>query len=71
MLWAWDADPDFDERAVEQWLFLLPKKWNPKTHKAVYSWRFDPRELGATQGTTPDPRRVRMRRAVEGEGDDE
>ena len=26
VLWAWDADPDFDEQAGEQWLFLLPKK---------------------------------------------
>ena len=47
MLWAWDADPDFDEQAGEQWLILLPKKWNPTTHKQVYSWRYDPRELGA------------------------
>ena len=34
-LWAWDADPDFDEQAGEQWLFLLPMKWNPKTHTTV------------------------------------
>ena len=27
---AWDADPEFDEPAGEQWLVLLPKKWNPK-----------------------------------------
>ena len=49
VLWAWDADPEFDEAAGEQWLFLLPKKWNPKTHKQVYSWRYDPRELGAVE----------------------
>ena len=54
LLWAWDADPDFDEQAGEQWLILLPRKWNPKTHSQVYSWRFDPRELGAAQGSTPD-----------------
>lgn len=47
VLWAWDADPEFGEQAGEQWLLLLPKKWNPTTHKAAYSWRFDPRELGA------------------------
>ena len=28
LLWAWDADPQFDEPAGEQWLILLPKKWN-------------------------------------------
>ena len=54
LLWAWDADPDFDEQAGEQWLILLPQKWNPKTHKQVYSWRYDPRELGAASGSTPD-----------------
>ena len=46
LLWAWDADPEFGERAGEQWLILLPKKWNGQQ---VYSWRFDPRELGAQQ----------------------
>ena len=35
VLWAWDADPDFDEQAGEQWLILLPQKFNPKTHKQV------------------------------------
>merc|ERR1712086_859056 len=53
VLWAWDADPEFDEEAGEQWLFLLPKKWNPKTHKQVYSWRYDPRELGAVEAPRP------------------
>ena len=57
VLWAWDADPDFDEAAGEQWLFLLPKKWNPTTQKQVYSWRYDPRELGATQARAGDERR--------------
>lgn len=45
VLWAWDADPEFEEEAGEQWLFLLPKKWNPKTHKAVYT-------LHSTAGAT-------------------
>ena len=57
VLWAWDADPEFDETAGEQLLVLLPQKWNPTTHKTVYSWRWDPRELGATQAPTPDQRR--------------
>ena len=69
MLWAWDADPDFDELAGEQWLILLPKKWNPKTHTQVYSWRYDPRELGAAQGSAADARRKHARRACE-EGSD-
>ena len=25
VLWAWEADPDFDEPAGEKWLALLPK----------------------------------------------
>ena len=67
VLWAWDADPEFDEAAGEQWLFLLPKKWNPKTHTQIYSWRYDPRELGATQSPVADPRRKRMCRAADDE----
>ena len=65
VLWAWDADPEFDEAAGEQWLFLLPKKWSPKTHKQVYSWRYDPRELGAVEAPTADPRRRQCRRDTE------
>ena len=65
VLWAWDADPDFEEQAGEQWLVLLPSKWNPSTHRTVYSWRFDPRELGATQAAAPDERRRTMRRVVD------
>ena len=65
VLWAWDADPDFDEQAGEQWLFLLPKKWNPRTHKQVYSWRFDPRELGAAHASAPDPARKNARRVCD------
>ena len=61
LLWAWDADPEFDEPAGEQWLILLPKKWNPQTQGQVYSWRYDPRELGAAQGPVRDVRRRNMR----------
>ena len=61
VLWAWDADEEFGEKAGEQWLFLLPQKWNPSTHKAVYSWRYDPRELGATEARAPDQRRKNAR----------
>ena len=61
VLWAWDADPAFDEQAGECWLILLPDKWNPSTHKQVYSWRYDPRELGAAEARVADERRQRMR----------
>ena len=62
LLWAWDADPQFDEPAGEQWLILLPKKWN---QQQVYSWRLDPRELGATHANAADPRRKSAKRVLE------
>ena len=65
VLWAWDADPEFDEQAGEQWLFLLPKKWNPTTHSQVYSWRYDPRELGAARAPKPDANRKNAKRVRE------
>ena len=60
LLWEWDADPQFDEQAGEQWLILLPKKWNTQQQ---YAWRFDPRELGAVQANAQDPRRKHAKRA--------
>ena len=33
--------------------------------RTVYSWRLDPRELGATHAATPDARRKHMRRDVD------
>ena len=27
LLWQWEADPEFEEAAGEQWIILLPKKW--------------------------------------------
>ena len=62
VLWAWDADPDFEEAAGEQWLVLLPKKFAKQQH---YSWRLDPRELGAVQGTAPVAGRKQMRRSAD------
>ena len=50
VLWAWDADPEFEEVAGEKWLALLPQKWNP-SRKLHYGWRFDPREFGAARVT--------------------
>ena len=66
LLWAWDADPDFDEKAGEQWLILLPNKWNKQQH---YSWRFDPRELGAARAATPPQGRREARREVMSDDD--
>ena len=43
LLWAWDADPEFNEAAGEQWMILHPDKWN---RHVQYAWRFDPCELG-------------------------
>ena len=54
LLWAWDADPDFEEVAGEQWLILLPEKWNKQVQ---YAWRFDPCELGIA-GTSKSPLRA-------------
>ena len=47
LLWAWDADPERGELAGEQWLILLPTKWNKQVH---YGWRFDPCELSKSVG---------------------
>ena len=59
ILWAWEADPEFDEAAGEQWLVLLPKKWNKQQQ---YSWRFDPRELGAAPNAQQPARPANLRR---------
>ena len=63
LLWAWDADPVCGEAAGEQWLVLLPGKWNPKTHTRVFSWRFDPCERRAVNAPTPEPSGSKRRRA--------
>ena len=44
LLWAWDGNADFDEQPGEQWLILLPSKWNRQMH---YGWRYDPAQLAA------------------------
>jgi hypothetical protein len=62
LLWAWDADPDFDEPAGERWLILLPKKFNKHVH---YGWRFDPRELGGQREREAAPVGKRLRRSEE------
>ena len=53
LLWAWDADPDFNEPAGEKWLILLPDKWNKQVQ---YAWRYDPCELSSPVHPKPPPR---------------
>ena len=64
LLWAWDADPDYEEVAGEQWLILQPKKWNKQVQ---YAWRFDPCELGMSARSKPPPRAPRVERDGEEE----
>lgn len=69
LLWAWDADPDFDERAGEQWLILLPGKWNKQVH---YGWRFDPSEMTSdTDADAPAQPAKRARKQVQVVCDDD
>ena len=56
LLWAWEADAEFNEPAGEKWLILLPAKWNKHVQ---YGWRFDPCELQrqrAPHARRPPPR---------------
>ena len=57
LLWGWDADPDFNEAAGEQWLILLPEKWNKHVQ---YAWRFDPCELVPSGAPRPPPQPCRV-----------
>lgn len=61
LLWAWDADEAFGETAGEQWLILLPQKWNPKT-ACVYGWRFDPCDCASAASPVPANKRQNVRR---------
>ena len=45
VLWAWDADEEFEEKAGEQWLFLKRDDWNPLRQGKQYAWRFDMSEF--------------------------
>ena len=58
LLWGWDADPEYDEVAGEQWLILLPQKWNKHVQ---YAWRFDlsPPAAPGAGGAHAAARRVR------------
>ena len=59
VLWAWEADPEFDEPAGEQWLTLLPAKFNAQVW---YGWRLDPRELVQAPAQQPGAAHARGRR---------
>ena len=63
LLWQWEADPEFEEAAGEQWMILLPTKWKAQQ---VYGWRYDPRELGSAARAPERPERPRnVRRCVD------
>ena len=53
LLWAWEADAEFEEGAGEQWMVLHPAKYNKHVQ---YAWRFDPCELVAPGQRKPPPR---------------
>ena len=57
VLWAWDADPEFDEGAGEEWLFLQPEKWNSHVQHA---WRYDACELAPQGAERPPPRKPQV-----------
>ena len=64
LLWAWDADPEYDEPAGEKWLVLQPQKWNKHVQ---YAWRFDPCELLPQGSPRPPPRAPRVDPAADEE----
>lgn len=57
VLWAWDADPEFDEVAGEKWIILKPNLWN---RHVCYAWRFDPCELVQSCDGKRAPREPRI-----------
>ena len=57
VLWAWEADPEYDEPAGEEWLILLPQNWNKHVQ---YAWRFDPCELAPQGAAKPPPQAPRV-----------
>lgn len=57
VLWAWDADPEYNEQAGQEWLFLRPERWN---RHVQYAWRYDPCELVPQGAARPPARAPRM-----------
>ena len=62
LLWAWEADAEFGEKAGEQWMVHHPDTYN---RHVQYAWRFDPCELVA-----PGQRKPRAAQAICGGIDD-
>ena len=65
VLWAWEADAEFDEEPGEKWLTLRKDKFN---EQVWYGWRLDPRELVARQpgvARTPEAQRGARRGGCE------
>jgi hypothetical protein len=65
LLWAWEADAEFDEEPGEEWLTLRKDKFN---EQVWYGWRLDPRELVARQpgaARTPEAQRGARRGGCE------
>ena len=61
LLWAWEADAEFGEKAGEQWMVLHPDKYNKHVQ---YAWRFDPCELRAPGQPKERPRAPQVEDAV-------
>ena len=57
VLWAWDADAEYEEEAGEEWLFLKPENWN---RHVQYAWRYDPCELAPQGAARPPPRKPQV-----------
>ena len=57
VLWAWDADAEYEEEAGSEWLFLRPDKWN---RHVQYAWRYDPCELASRSAARAPQRAPRM-----------
>ena len=53
LLWAWEADADYNEPAGEKWLILAPGKWN---RHVQYAWRYDPCKFASPAAARPPPR---------------
>ena len=56
LLWAWEADAEYDEVAGEKWMVLHPSKYNKHVQ---YAWRFDPSELVGAEGVLGAPGQAR------------
>ena len=69
LLWAWDADAEFDERAGEQWIVLHPDKFNKHVHvHSTHRMALRPvRDCTGGRHAVVSPERRQQRRARERE----